>query len=55
MKKKWFEYYGFVEWLKPEDYYAGPWTYVCSEDDDCEETFDIVRNTKTMEMRYTTI
>ena len=55
MKRKYFEGYGFLNWLDPAEYFAGSWTYVGYADDDCEEIFDLVRNKRTMEMRYTTI
>ena len=49
-----FEFYGELEWLEPEDYYKGPWTYVCSSYIS-EGDYDLVRNKTTMEMRYTNI
>ena len=55
MEKRYFECYGFLDWLKPTDYYAEPWVYVGYAIDDCDEEFDLVRNNKTMEMRYTNI
>lgn len=55
MEKKYFEDYGILEWLEPTDYYAKPWSYVGCAEDDCGETFDLVRNNRTMEMRYTII
>lgn len=55
MEERYFEGYGFLEWLEPTDYYAEPWTYVCASEDDCNEPFDLVRNIRTMEMRYTCI
>ena len=55
MKKRYFECYGFLDWLKPTDYYAEQWVYVGYAIDDCDEEFDLVRNNKTMEMRYTNI
>lgn len=55
MERRYFEDYGFLEWLEPTDYYAGPWTYVGYAEDDLDEPFDLVRNIKTMEMRYTNV
>ena len=50
-----FEYYGYLQWLDPEQYYAEPWTYVGYAEDEDGKLFDLVRNNKTMEMRFTNI
>ena len=55
MEKKYFEDYGFLDWLEPTEYYADPWTYVGCIKDDYGEKFDLVRNITTMEMRYTIV
>lgn len=55
MENRYFENYGILTWLDPEQYYAEPWTYVGYAEDEDGELFDLVRNNKTMEMRFTNI
>ncbi len=61
MRKRYFDDYGFLEWLDPNDYYSGNWSYICSvvtedvEDGDDSGEYDLVRNGVTMEMRYTVV
>lgn len=55
MCKKYFENYGFLDSITPTQYYAEPWTYVCSEYDSAGNEWDIVRNISTGEYAYTTV
>lgn len=51
----WFEFYGELEYLDRVSYMRGPWKYVCSCEGDDGGVYDIVRNTKTDEYRFTEI
>jgi hypothetical protein len=50
-----FEGYGWLEWIDPDDYYAGPWDYVCHATGVDGIEYDIVRNLYDMECRYSHI
>lgn len=53
---KYFGEYGRLAFLSREAYFAGDWSYVCSDvayDDDVE--YDIVRNHDGSDWRYTSI
>lgn len=47
--------YDDLSYLKPTQYYSGPYKYKCSTYDEDGEEFDIVENTKTGEYFYTNI
>ena len=53
--KVWFEFYGELESITPLQYHQGPWKYVCTCEGDDGGVYDIVRNTKTDEYRFTEI
>ena len=57
--KEYFEGYGYLEWLEPEQYYAEPWIYHGSTTacgmEDSGELYAIVINKDTDEFRYTII
>lgn len=55
MEERYFDEYGFLEWIDPKDYYADCWTYRCTLEADDEEYYDVVMNKRTMELRYTNI
>lgn len=55
MKDEYFSNYGTLKWLEPKDYYAGPWSYVCSDETIDGEYVDLVRHIETTEMRYTVV
>ena len=48
-----FDEYGKLEWLDPDDYYSGHWDYVGYADGSDGTEYDIVRNEYDMEYRYT--
>ena len=51
-----FKEYGEVDWLNAKDYYAEPWTYLCTALGDDGEFYDIVINIEfPSELRFTTI
>lgn len=49
-----FENFGRLDWLDVEDYYAGPWRFVCVAIAEDGEKYDIVAM-DAGEVRYTTI
>lgn len=61
MRDRYFINYGKLKWIEPKEYYSGPWKYVgFSVTDDVEDEnddgqYDLVRHTRTSEMRYTII
>lgn len=55
MGERYFEEYGFLDWLSPKDYYADNWRYVCTDMESQDMWYDIVRHEETQEYRYTTI
>ena len=55
MEQRYFEEYGSLEWIEPQDYYKDCWTYRCTLEADDGQQYDIVMHKKTMELRYTNI
>lgn len=55
MLEKYFEGYGFLNSITPEQYYAEPWSYVGYEYDSAGNEWDIVYNKSTNEYAYTTV
>lgn len=55
MCKKYFSSYGDLSSITPEQYYAGPWMYVCTESDMAGNEWDIVCNMLTGDYAYTTV
>lgn len=55
MEKRWFDGYGWLEWLEPVDYYGDPWWYVVSAEGDDGERYDIVRDHDATVYRYTNV
>ena len=51
--KKYFFDYGYIEWLEPEEYYAGNWKYMRTKMDADDEEYDLVINPETDEWRCT--
>ena len=51
----WFGPYGELEYLESKEYKKGPWKYVGLEEAEDGIFYDIVRNTKTDEYRFTEI
>ena len=54
METKFFEDYGWLEGIEPEEFYAGPWGIIGTASDD-EDEYDIVINYDKTEYKYTTI
>lgn len=50
-----FEDYGELDWLEPEEYFAGNWKYRGTAEGDDEEQYDIVMSGDSMEFRYTIV
>ena len=50
-----FEEYGQLEWLEPEDYYAGCWGYWGAAEGDDGLLWSIVINCEKTEFRYTEV
>lgn len=52
----WFEFIrAKLEWLEPEQFFAGAWVYVCGLTGTDGERYDIVRSVDGTDMRYTTV
>ena len=47
--------YGFLEPLTKEEYFKGPWKYVCSHEAEDGGVYDVVRNRLTDEYRFTEV
>ncbi len=50
-----FEDYGLLEWIDPEEYYAGPWTLYDRATGHDGEQYDIILRTDKTSLRYGTI
>ncbi len=50
-----FEEYGILEWLDPEEFFAGPWTTYEKATGQDGEQYDVVLRTDKTELRYSTI
>lgn len=53
--KRFFDYYGWVKYITPSEYYAGDYSYVETFFDVKAENYDIVYSNDTMEYFYTQI
>lgn len=52
--KKFFDDYGSLEWLEPEQFYSGPWILYSQTAKDCRGVrFSIVLDEANNEYRYT--
>lgn len=51
-----FQHYGVLEWLAPDEYFAGPWKFLCMAEGDDGEKYDIViMGDYPCELRFTNI
>lgn len=57
MEKKYFENYGWLEYLEPEDFYAGNWRIVgrVADENSNSKSYTLVLSGDKTEYRYSTI
>lgn len=52
MEEKYFEEIGYLEYIEPEEFYAGDWTPVEQAEDEEGTVWDIVYSLRDQEYRY---